>query len=786
MRIRCSILSILFVFLAAISAFGATGDLLSIKKGNSNDKAWAVFYFEDSVPWVGVSQPASDKLSIYFNGRCSTLRESIVSLDDRLQRSIYVQTLRQNPPICRIDVLFEADIPLGLVKNENLLVLSLNDDRVPTESTESQSEFGKTSAALDVSQIVEDDKARTSVTFDQRFEWIGFVRHNRNNPKLIFKNVRSQLTEEEVWYDEGELSNIIFQVDPSSKNISSVHLNFSQDAVYSIAQKDNELMIETSASVTELIASEEAVATMTDNLGTMITVTDDPAPMPLATSTQSAESSPFQASPQALPPIRASQEKTQFTAVSEDDLLTQQATMGDLDDAQSVINDGFQSQHNNSEPSGIQQAAEPDAKTMVNHASDFIPWDELVSFDFRATPVTDALRTIAVMYDLNMVIAGGVDGDVTLNLKDISLKRALEKIIHIHNCEYVVEDDIITVKPVQVYYKGAMVTRIYRLKYADATNLKNVIGQIASSDSLVQVFHPEFLNYEVAGQNRRDYNKVAVQGIRRASILIVTDSFDKIQEIDQVIAELDRAPAQILIKSKLVEMSPEYVQNLGIDWERSLGLFTNSNKSPDGNESSLRITNIGQESEPFDFQKSLNLGQITNTQYLAMLDFLQEETDSKLISNPSLLAMDNEEASISVGTTVPIPRIQRGSGGQGDMVTFEYKEVNIQLNVSPHISNENEIIMFINPVIEEITGWVEVGVSRAPITAKRTVNSIVTVQNGATLVVGGLIKTQRTKIIKKVWLLGSIPLIGPLFQHEQFQDRETNLLIFITPQIMTS
>ena len=138
-------------------------------------------------------------------------------------------------------------------------------------------------------------------------------------------------------------------------------------------------------------------------------------------------------------------------------------------------------------------------------------------------------------------------------------------------------------------------------------------------------------------------------------------------------------------------------------------------------------------------------------------------TDSKLISNPRLLALDNEESSISVGTTVPVPRITRGLGGTGDMVTFEYKEVNIQLNVTPHAGEENKVTMYVNPVIEEISGWVEYQEHRAPVTDKRAVNSIVTVKNGETVVIGGLIKTQRTETIKKVWLLGSLPLFGKFF-----------------------
>lgn len=779
--------SIFWSFLLSIGIqylHGATGDLVSVKKGAVDGKAWAVCYFEDTVPWVGVSQSESEKLSLYFNGHSAELKGSLIQLDPY---GIYIQQLRDNPPVCRLDILYEGDIPLAIVRKNNLLVLSFNDTRVSMESIENGEKYDRKNAITNVSNSVQGERARTAIDFDHVPVLSGFIRLDRDNPKLILQNVVNGLRDSEFWFQEGDLSNLVLQADQTT-NSTQIHLNFNSGATYSIAQKQTQLVVESSVSKTQLFAQEEAVATISDDLGTRITVTDSP-----STQTQQPE-------PKFSLPTQVSYPDQ--TRQSEDELLAAQSLSGDPDTVSRLLSDGGQWQGKPLSGEKIStalpnpdiissnfyrtQTDESPVKTLQMPESALIPWDDMVSFDFRETPLIDALRTIAVSYDLNMVIAEGVEGKVTLSLRNISLKRALDKMIHLHGCDYTVDDDIITVKPVKAVYKGGMVTRIYRLKFADAENLRSVIGKIASQDSLVQVFHPEFLNFDEAGKNRREYNKVAVQGIRRASILIVTDTQNKIEEIDQVITELDRAPAQIRINSKLVEMAPEDVQNIGIDWEQTLSLAQNISKGSTGKEKSLQITNTGTDGEPFDLQNTVNLGQLTQTQYLAMIDFLREKTDSKLISNPSLLAMDNEEASISVGTTVPIPQIQRGAGGTGDMVTFNYKEVNIQLNVSPHIGRNGEIVMFINPVIEEITGWVELGVSRAPITAKRTVNSIVTVKDGETLVVGGLIKTQRIKTTKKLFLLGNIPLIGPLFQHESYEDRETNLLIFITPTIVTT
>ena len=134
-----------------------------------------------------------------------------------------------------------------------------------------------------------------------------------------------------------------------------------------------------------------------------------------------------------------------------------------------------------------------------------------------------------------MVIAEGVEGLVTMDLRGVTLKQALDMIVHTHDCEYIVDDGIITVKPVSVVYTGGSLTKVYRLKYADAENVAKVIKKVASNDSLVQVFHPEFLNFDVAGKNRMLKREVAIQGIRRSSVLVVTDRPEKIRVIQVTI-----------------------------------------------------------------------------------------------------------------------------------------------------------------------------------------------------------------------------------------------------------
>ena len=748
----------------------AQGNIVSLKKGNLDGSSWVVIYFDGSIKWNGLAQSNDNSLSLYFDGGVGYKNNTKISISEQYSRSIQCTQLRSNPPVSKVDIRYEKDIPILVLKKQDILIVSINSKSFM--DAKRKFDLTNTDEMIEIESIVkrqEGEKERLEFQYTGKMEIAGFFRTDRNNPKLILGKSVHDHTMGTFWYDASSIPFISVETLDQEFNTPSINFKLENAYTYSIADKKGQLVLEV---------------------------------IPVSPERQLMEQDRTYTAPAGMDSSKEAVEDTTNLNVNADNLVDLAIQGTDFDNFDNpnmreqteganidLVNNVFEKSQLPINPS-IQAAFNPKSPTMEMQSStvntslsegDHIPWDAFVSLSFKDTPIKDALRAIAISNDLNMVIADGVEGSVTLNLKNITLRQALDKIIHIHNAEYVVDGSILTIKPVTVAYTGGRVTRIYRLKYADAVNVKSVIDNIVTSDSPVEVFHPEFLNYEEAGKNRKDAGEVAVQGIRRASILVVTDRPEKIKEIDNIIAELDQPPRQILIRSKLVEMSPQYTREIGIDWDQTLGILGEKSESPSGDESSFRLASG---SGNIDITKTMTLGQVNSFQYTAVMDFIQNKTDSKLISNPSLLAADNEEASISVGTTVPIPVLEVGNSGNSDRITFEYKEVNIQLNVSPHIGDNNEIVMFINPVIEEITSWVEYDTQRAPITTKRAVNSIVKIKNGATLVIGGLIKNQRNKTIKKLFLLGDLPLIGSLFQHESYEDTQTNLLIFITPTIV--
>ncbi|MFQ5583818.1 MAG: type II secretion system protein GspD, partial [Calditrichia bacterium] len=135
-----------------------------------------------------------------------------------------------------------------------------------------------------------------------------------------------------------------------------------------------------------------------------------------------------------------------------------------------------------------------------------------------------------------------------------------------------------------------------------------------------------------------------------------------------------------------------------------------------------------------------------------------------------------------IGKTVPIQEVSRGVGG--DIITFRDKQIDIFLEVIPKITSDGKIVLKVHPVMEEIIGFTGPVDFPQPITATREVKTSVIVNNGETLVLGGLIKETESELVEKVWLLGDIPILKYLFRHKFTKKEKSDLLIFITPILL--
>lgn len=399
-----------------------------------------------------------------------------------------------------------------------------------------------------------------------------------------------------------------------------------------------------------------------------------------------------------------------------------------------------------------------------------------INLDLHEADIGNVLRLLARQNDLNIIVSDSVRGKVTLTLQQVTVAQALDNILRANGYRYLLDGDIIRVQPARSFPLYEMETRVYRLMHIEAGNVVEAIKEIKSPNGSIKMLTPSFQNREDVYYINKAYVKREAHYWLRSSVLIVTDTPANLEAMDQLIKTLDQPVPMVMIETRLLELTPQDKGSVGIDWDTQL---------------SAQIFNIDETKGPgyavaLQANKGfrVNYATLNVQQFNVALNFLREKTDSKLISTPRLLAMDNEPCDISVGTTFPIPSITRGAAGQGDIVTFTYKDVDIALRVIPHVTEDSTITMYVNPIIEEVIGEVKIDLNTAPITAKRQVDTVVKVRSGHTVVIGGLLREKDLRTVKKVWLLGSIPLLGHLFRNTVTEKVQTDLIIFLTPHIV--
>lgn len=258
------------------------------------------------------------------------------------------------------------------------------------------------------------------------------------------------------------------------------------------------------------------------------------------------------------------------------------------------------------------------------------------------------------------------------------------------------------------------------------------------------------------------------------SLLVATTS--KLQDkVRQVIEQLDRPVPQVLIKALIAEVTHSNTDDLGLD-------FSVLNLRPSGNGQRL-VQNLGNAASSV-----VNGGmtvQLLEENLSATLHILQQQSRLDVLSRPYILTSDNQEANIQVGQEVPFITESRLDTNNNTINTIQYQSIGIILDVTPHINPEGLVIMDVAPQISSLTGQtvpIQAGVN-APVFDNRSANTRVGVRDGETIVIGGLMQDQKIQSVEKIPIVGDLPLIGPLFQHNNTQKSKTELLIFLTPHV---
>ncbi len=400
-----------------------------------------------------------------------------------------------------------------------------------------------------------------------------------------------------------------------------------------------------------------------------------------------------------------------------------------------------------------------------------------VSLDFRDADITNVLKILSYKSGVNIVMGPEVTGLVTIQLNDVPWKQALEVILETYGYAYEQKGNIITVTTVDnlkqrredaslLAEQEPLETRTYVLNFARASEILASIEKMSSERGSV--------NFD-----------------ERTNTLIVTDTAEQLALVERVIERLDRTTPQVLIEAKIIETSFDNEENLGIDWiakvtatgaERPITFpFTQSTSNKYARIPFTPVDDtVGSANTEFSF------GTLNFTQVQAIFEFLKQKTDTNILSNPRIVTLDSQAAQITVGTQYPIPQYTYNEDQARLQVSgWEYKDIGIIFNVTPFVNDAGFVTLDVEPKITAIVGTVIVENTSLPQLSNESTKTRVMVKDGETLVIAGLVKDQLTDTKKKMPFLGDIPVVGLIFQKSEKKNAKTDLMIFITPHIIT-
>jgi type IV pilus secretin PilQ/predicted competence protein len=400
-----------------------------------------------------------------------------------------------------------------------------------------------------------------------------------------------------------------------------------------------------------------------------------------------------------------------------------------------------------------------------------MPSDRKLSLTLDNVPIVTALNMIAKQNGLNLVIAGEVAGSVSVRLQDVDVATALDAVLTANGYNYFLKDNVIIVKSVSSDAAGEFESRVVTLKYVSPVTAEKAVTAIMSAKGHVTILDRS--TQSETGRNSYQANRI-----------VITDYPSLISRLVDVIEQIDIPERSIMIEARIIETTIDSKSDIGLSWPTAVG----ARLSDDDNSAKTTTTDQWHSAGVYEPQNgNWTWGKLSVGEVNLILNALQQNGNSRLVSDPRITTLENHEAVFKFETIIPIQTINRFTEGAAtsDIVTYEDKEVGISLRVLPRINEGGTITLDVEPRVEDILRMIGPAGNQKPETASRTIQTRVTVNDGETVALGGLLKENETENIQRVPLLGHIPLIGRwLFSSKTTEKSTTDLLILITPHLL--
>jgi len=409
----------------------------------------------------------------------------------------------------------------------------------------------------------------------------------------------------------------------------------------------------------------------------------------------------------------------------------------------------------------------------------------LVSLDFQDADIKSVLKVLAFKSGVNIVSAPDVTGVVNIELKNVPWQKALDVILSTYGYGFDRKGNIITVMTVENLKKyredslsleaqEPLVSKTFPLSFAKAEDALKIIDKLISKRG--------FINFD-----------------SRTNSLIVRDLESNLELIAGVIKALDAVTPQVLIETKIIETDLNDTENLGVDWVTQASIsgasrpttfpFSQAHNGTilgQGGTSSFTPTNVtGLTLSPAP-STDFTYGTINATQLSATLNILSTRATTHILSNPRIVTLDNQKAKINIGLEYPEATYSfNSSTGQQQVTGFTQLPIGVNFEVTPHVNNAGMITLDLHPQISALKGTITVDNNQLPETSNQEAETNVMVEDGKTLVIGGLITDQTNVTKTKVPVLGDIPWLGNAFKSSNTVKTRQEILIFLTPHIIT-
>ncbi|WP_373740016.1 type IV pilus secretin PilQ [Neisseria sp.] len=433
-----------------------------------------------------------------------------------------------------------------------------------------------------------------------------------------------------------------------------------------------------------------------------------------------------------------------------------------------------------------------------------------ISLDFQDVEVRTILQILAKESGVNIVASDSVNGKMTLSLKDVPWDQALDLVMQARNLDMRRQGNIINIAPrdellakdkatlraqKEIEDLGPLFSQTFQLKYKNVEEFRKI------------------LRLDETGSSSNDNNRNTLLSPRGSALidpatntLILTDNHSVIQKFRKLIEELDVPTRQVMVEARIVEAEEGFSRDIGVkfgytgangrstwgsNWTNAVnnqGTTVNNNRTIAN--AILGGSNTIPTTTPLEFAPNINLPIASAASSIALvrslssgalgleLSAMESQNRVKTLSNPRVLTQDRKQATIESGQEIPY---QEATSSGATSVSF--KKAVLGLTVTPNITPDGQIIMDVKINKDNPTDCVVDSYTTKCISTKQ-LNTQAMVEDGGTLVVGGIYEEEKSNGVRKVPLLGDIPVVGNLFKSRTRGESRRELLIFITPRIM--